>query len=57
MIAKSWFSRGWQWKIGGCISLVGTLSIGVSENVLAQIVPDKTLGVEGSVVKPKNLSH
>jgi filamentous hemagglutinin family protein len=52
MIAKSWFNRGWQWKIGDCVALVVVLSIVVSENVLAQIVPDKTLGVEGSVVKP-----
>ncbi|MBD2532911.1 filamentous hemagglutinin N-terminal domain-containing protein [Nostoc flagelliforme FACHB-838] len=52
MIIKSWFGRGWQWKIGGYVSLVGILSIGVSDHVLAQIVPDNTLGVEGSVVKP-----
>ncbi|AUB43194.1 Large exoprotein involved in heme utilization or adhesion (plasmid) [Nostoc flagelliforme CCNUN1] len=52
MIIKSWFGRGLEWKIGGCVALAAVLSIGVSENVLAQIVPDKTLGVEGSVVKP-----
>ncbi|MBW4456277.1 MAG: filamentous hemagglutinin N-terminal domain-containing protein [Nostoc indistinguendum CM1-VF10] len=52
MIFKNWFGRGLEWKIGGCVALAAVLSIGVSENVLAQIVPDKTLGVEGSVVKP-----
>ncbi|MEH2247775.1 two-partner secretion domain-containing protein [Nostoc sp.] len=52
MIAKSWLSRCWQWKIGGCVALVWALSVGVSERVLAQIVPDKTLGAEGSVVTP-----
>ncbi|MEH1839517.1 MAG: filamentous hemagglutinin N-terminal domain-containing protein, partial [Nostoc sp.] len=52
MIVKSWFGRGWEWKIGGWVSLVAALSIGLSENVLAQIVPDNTLGVESSVVKP-----
>ncbi|MEH2083192.1 MAG: filamentous hemagglutinin N-terminal domain-containing protein [Nostoc sp.] len=52
MIVKSCLGRGWEWKIGGCIALVVALSIGGSEDVLAQIVPDKTLGAEGSVVKP-----
>lgn len=52
MIAKSWYGRGWQWKIGGYVALVGALSIGVSERVLAQIVRDNTLGAEGSVVTP-----
>ncbi|KAM3108466.1 two-partner secretion domain-containing protein [Phormidesmis sp. 146-33] len=52
MIAKSRFSRGWQWKIGGCAALVGTLLIGVGKGVLAQIVPDNTLGRESSVVTP-----
>ncbi|WP_375470895.1 filamentous hemagglutinin N-terminal domain-containing protein [uncultured Nostoc sp.] len=52
MIVKSCFDRGLEWKIGGCVALVAVLSIGVSDRVLAQIVPDKTLGVEGSVVTP-----
>jgi filamentous hemagglutinin family protein len=52
MIAKSWFGRGWQWQIRGCVAIFGTLSIGISEGVLAQIVPDNTLGAEGSVVTP-----
>jgi filamentous hemagglutinin family protein len=52
MIAKSWFSRGWQWKIGGCVVIVGALSVGVSDRVNAQIVPDNTLGAESSVVTP-----
>ncbi|MEH1945250.1 MAG: filamentous hemagglutinin N-terminal domain-containing protein [Nostoc sp.] len=52
MILKSWFGRGLEWKIGGYVALAAVLSIGVSDRVLAQIVPDKTLGVEGSVVTP-----
>jgi filamentous hemagglutinin family protein len=52
MIAKSWFGRCWQWQIGGCVAIVGTLSVGVSDRVNAQIVPDNTLGAEGSVVTP-----
>jgi filamentous hemagglutinin family protein len=52
MIAKSWFSRCWQWHLGGCIAIIGALSVGVSDRVLAQIVPDNTLGAESSVVTP-----
>ncbi|MBD2532373.1 filamentous hemagglutinin N-terminal domain-containing protein [Nostoc flagelliforme FACHB-838] len=52
MIIKSWFGRGLEWKIGGCVALVAVLSIGVSDRVNAQIVPDKMLGAEGSVVTP-----
>jgi len=52
MIAKSWSSRCWQWQIGGCVAIVGTLLVGVSDRVLAQIVPDHTLGAESSVVTP-----
>jgi filamentous hemagglutinin family protein len=52
MIAKSWFGRCWQWQIGGCVAIVGALSVGVSDRVNAQIVPDNTLGAEGSVVTP-----
>jgi hypothetical protein len=52
MIAKSWFSRCWQWHLGGCVAIIGALSGGVSDRVLAQIVPDNTLGAEGSVVTP-----
>lgn len=40
---------GWLWKIGGCIA-VG-ISVGVSKG-MAQVVPDNTLGREGSVVTP-----
>jgi filamentous hemagglutinin family protein len=52
MIAKSWLSRCWQWQIGGCVAIIGVLSVGVSDRVLAQIVPDNTLGAESSVVTP-----
>jgi filamentous hemagglutinin family protein len=52
MIAKSWLSRCWQWQIGGCVAIFGALSVGVSDRVLAQIVPDNTLGAERSVVTP-----
>ncbi len=39
MIAKSLFSGCWQWKIRACVALAGTLSVGVSGGVLAQVVP------------------
>ena len=52
MIMKSALSRCWQWQIGGCVALMGALSIGVSQGVVAQIVPDNTLGAESSVVTP-----
>ncbi|MEG3880618.1 filamentous hemagglutinin N-terminal domain-containing protein [Microcoleus sp. herbarium7] len=52
MIAKSWLKRCWHWQLGGCVAILGTLSVGVSDRVNAQIVPDNTLGAEGSVVTP-----
>ena len=52
MIAKSWFDRCWQWKIGGCVAIFGTLLVVGGEIVNAQIVPDNTLGAESSVVTP-----
>jgi filamentous hemagglutinin family protein len=52
MIAKSWFSRCWQRHLGGCVAIIGALSVGVSDRVLAQIVPDNTPGAESSVVTP-----
>ncbi len=52
MIAKSWFGRCWQWKVVGGVAIVGALCVGVSDRVLAQIVPDNTLGAESSVVTP-----
>ncbi|MBD0345892.1 MAG: filamentous hemagglutinin N-terminal domain-containing protein, partial [Coleofasciculus sp. Co-bin14] len=52
MIAKSWFGRCWQWQIGGCVAIVGVLSGGVSDRLLAQIVPDNTLEAESSVITP-----
>ncbi len=48
----SWLSRGWQLKLVGSVAIVGTLLVAVGESVLAQIVPDNTLGAEGSVVTP-----
>jgi len=57
MIAKIWLRRCWQWQIGGSVALVGTLSIGISKGVFAQIVPDNTLGAEGSVVTPDVISE
>jgi filamentous hemagglutinin family protein len=52
MIAKSWFDRCWQWKIGGCVAIFGTLCAMSSDRVNAQIVPDNTLGAESSGVTP-----
>jgi len=48
----SWLSRGWQLKLVGSVAIVGTLLTAVGESVLAQIVPDNTLGAEGSIVTP-----
>ena len=44
--------RDWQLKLVGSVAIVGTLFIAVGESVLAQIVPDNTLGAEGSIVTP-----
>ncbi len=52
MIAKSWLSSCWQWKVGAGVAIVGTLFVGQSSVVLAQVVPDNTLGAESSVVTP-----
>ncbi|MEG4379015.1 MULTISPECIES: two-partner secretion domain-containing protein, partial [unclassified Microcoleus] len=52
MIAKSWFDRCWQWQIGGCVAIFGTLLVGGGDRANAQIVPDNTLGAENSVVTP-----
>jgi filamentous hemagglutinin family protein len=48
----SLLSQGWQLKLVGSVAIVGTLFTAVGESVLAQIVPDNTLGAEGSVVTP-----
>jgi filamentous hemagglutinin family protein len=48
----SLLSRGWQLKLVGSVAIVGTLFIAVGESVLAQIVPDNTLGAESSVITP-----
>ncbi|MEG3918108.1 filamentous hemagglutinin N-terminal domain-containing protein, partial [Microcoleus sp. T3_A4] len=53
MIAKSWFGWCWQWQIGGCVAIFGTLLVGGGDRANAQIVPDNTLGAESSVVTPK----
>ena len=52
MIVKSWSSGCFQWKIGTCIALTGTLYVDVSKGVLAQIVPDNTLDAESSIIAP-----
>ena len=52
MIAKSWLSGCWQWKIGASVALAGTLGVGISGIAIAQVVPDNTLGAESSVVTP-----
>ena len=52
MMAKSWFDRCWQWNIGGCVAIFGTLLVGGGDRVNAQIVPDNTLGAESSIVTP-----
>ncbi|HEY9600647.1 MAG TPA: filamentous hemagglutinin N-terminal domain-containing protein, partial [Allocoleopsis sp.] len=48
----SLLSQGWQLKLVGSVAIVGTFFIAVGESVLAQILPDNTLGAEGSVVTP-----
>ncbi len=52
MTKFSLLSRCWQLKLVGSVAIVGTLFTAVGESVLAQIVPDNTLGAEGSVVTP-----
>jgi filamentous hemagglutinin family protein len=52
MIAKSWLSWCWQWQIGGCVAIFGAILGGGGDRVVAQIVPDNTLGAESSVVTP-----
>ncbi|MEG5126236.1 filamentous hemagglutinin N-terminal domain-containing protein, partial [Microcoleus sp. ARI1-B5] len=47
-----WFARCWQWQIGGCVAIFGTLLVGGGDRANAQIVPDNTLGAESSVVTP-----
>jgi filamentous hemagglutinin family protein len=48
----SLLNQSWQLKLVGSVAIVGTLCVGVSDRVLAQIVPDNTLGAESSVVTP-----
>ncbi len=52
MTKFSLLSRCWQLKLVGSVAIVGTLLTAVGESVLAQIVPDNTLGAESSVVTP-----
>ncbi|PSB32986.1 beta strand repeat-containing protein [Chlorogloea sp. CCALA 695] len=52
MIAKSWLSGCWQVKIGTCVAMAGTFCIAISGGVLAQVVPDNTLGAESSIATP-----
>jgi large exoprotein involved in heme utilization and adhesion len=48
----SLLSQRWQLKLVGSVAIFGALLTVVGESVLAQIVPDNTLGAEGSVVTP-----
>ncbi|MDI9637997.1 S-layer family protein [Geitlerinema splendidum] len=52
MIGFSLLSQGWQLKLVGSVALVGILFTAAEERVLAQIVPDNTLGAESSTVTP-----
>ncbi|HEY9600655.1 MAG TPA: S-layer family protein [Allocoleopsis sp.] len=52
MTKFSLLSRGWQSKLVGSVAIVGTLFSAVGERVVAQIVPDNTLGAESSRVTP-----
>jgi filamentous hemagglutinin family protein len=45
-------NQGWQSKLIGSVAIVGTFFTAMGESVLAQIVPDNTLGAESSVVIP-----
>jgi filamentous hemagglutinin family protein len=48
----SLLSQRWQLKLVGSVAIFGALLTVVGESVLAQIVPDNTLGADSSVVTP-----
>lgn len=50
-MAKSLSSRYWRYGVASCLALVRAIASS-SDCALAQIVPDATLGVERSVVRP-----
>ncbi|MEQ9000663.1 MAG: filamentous hemagglutinin N-terminal domain-containing protein [Coleofasciculus sp. B1-GNL1-01] len=52
MITLDWFTRRWQSLVVGSVVLVGMFSTGGNEGVVAQVIPDDTLGAESSVVTP-----
>ncbi len=52
MITLDWFTRRWQSLVVGSVVLVGMFSTGGNEGVVAQVIPDDTLGAESSVVNP-----
>ncbi|MEQ8467490.1 two-partner secretion domain-containing protein [Coleofasciculus sp. E1-EBD-02] len=52
MITLGWFTRRWQSLVIGSVAVVGMFSTGGNEGVFAQVIPDDTLGAEGSVVTP-----
>jgi filamentous hemagglutinin family protein len=49
---KSWFCQGWQLALAGSLALVEAFTGGVNNSAFAQIIPDRTLGDERSIVKP-----
>ncbi len=55
MIGKSWFSGRWKGRSGSCVALAWTFLITGSQEMVAQVVPDNTLGAESSVVIPDNI--
>ncbi|MEC4989023.1 MAG: filamentous hemagglutinin N-terminal domain-containing protein, partial [Oscillatoria sp. PMC 1068.18] len=52
MFRFSSLHQGWQLQLLSSIALIGTLLTTAQEQLLAQIVPDNTLGDESSVVTP-----
>ncbi|HAX89189.1 MAG TPA: hypothetical protein DCY91_23740 [Cyanobacteria bacterium UBA11370] len=47
-------SVNWYWQsfVVSSVAFVGVLSVGINQPILAQVIPDDTLGSEGSVVTP-----
>ncbi|MEH2205958.1 MAG: S-layer family protein [Nostoc sp.] len=53
MFSQSLFYQWWQLRLASLLTLVAAIA-GANECVLAQIVPDNTLGQESSVVTPSS---